>query len=429
MTDDFLQRNGLHPDGVLPADFTAAYIAEMETGLRGESASLLMLPTYLPADIRAREGETAVVVDIGGTNLRVAVLTFKNGRFEMTALDARYVPGLTEELTKDDFFMEIARRMLPFVGETRCVGICFSHAAEILPDLDGRLISFSKEIKVRNAGGVKIARELSGKLNALGARGPKTYTVLNDTTAALLGGAALAHDAPWGALIGFVLGTGMNLSYIEKTGEFRKLSGEYAHETMIVNTETGNFSAMTIGPVDRAFDETTADPESHRLEKMIGGRYLGDLILFALKCAAREGLLSEAASFAISSMDALPTQEVGAVLTGRRGLSCMDGLCPDDGDRYVVMTVTDRLFERAAKLSALAVSSVLAKTNAGLELSRPALIVAEGSTINKQHSMKDRFMTHMNEQAGKAGRYFTVLSPEHATLYGTALASFRSPPE
>ena len=422
MTDEFLFRQGLHPECIRPDVFKASYIADIKAGLDGKESSLLMLPTYLPADIRVRNGETAVSIDIGGTNLKVAVLKFENGRFEILKHNSYLVPGLSEELSKDAFFMEIAQRLLPFADYAGRIGICFSHAAQILPNLDGRLISFSKEIRVTNAEGVKVAGEISEKLALLGVRSKKTYTLLNDSAATLLGGAALSHDAPRDCVIGLVLGTGMNLSYIEKTSEISKLSAGYDADTMIINTETGNFSAMPFGPVDSAFDAGTIDPGSHRLEKMASGKYLGELIHLALKKAGEADLLSNTASICVHEMDVIETPEAGTFLSGC-GEGRLDCLCNGNHDYIITKTIIDRVFERAAKLTALAVLSVIEKTGSGRLPEMPALVVAEGSTINKLYSMKERFLKHMRENAGQL--YYEIISPDNATLIGAALSAFR----
>ncbi len=420
--DEFLRTYGLHPDCVDPSAFTAAYIAEMRAGLRGESSSLLMLPSFLSPDARVREGQ-AVAVDIGGTNLKIAFVRLVNGRAELKGPEISLVPGLSEELSKDAFFTELAKRILPFAGQADRIGICFSHAAELRPDLDGRLISFSKEIRVTGAEGALIARELSDKLTELGVREKKTYALVNDSAAVLMSGAAQPRDYAFGGLIGFVLGTGLNLSYIEQSAEIKKAGPAFKADHMIVNTETGNFSAMPFGVMDAAFDAGTSEPGSHRLEKMTSGRYLGRLILFTLKKAAEEGLLSGPSSTYVDALSELTTPEAGAFLAGRHGESRLDALRGDESGRSVATAVIDRLFERAAVLTALAVSAVMDKTGAGFKASRPARIIAEGSTINRLHTFRDRFESRLSTLAGARGRYFRVFTVEDATLKGAALAA------
>ena len=424
-TDDFLFRYGLHPDSISSEAFIKAFISEMKAGLSGNMSSLMMLPTYLPAAIRPFEGASVVAVDIGGTNLKIASLRFENGQFEILKSVVSPVPGLTEELTADEFFTEVARRILPVIGSAGRIGICFSHAAKLLPNLDGHLISFSKEMKVTHAEGVLIAQTLYNKLISLGMQDKKTYTLLNDSAATLLGGASQLKNFTCDGLIGLVLGTGINLSYIEKQSELKNLEADYSAETMVINTETGNFNALPLGPVDQAFEAGTSDPGSHRLEKMTSGRYLGELVLFVLKKAAEEGLFIGESSLSIMAMPELLTPQAGAILAGRRSESDLDIVCRNENDCAVITTVIDRLFERAAKLSALAVLAVMEKTGAGIKPSNPAVIVTEGSTINKLFSMKARFLRQMQDECAKNKRYFRLIMQDNATLIGTALAAFR----
>ena len=61
----------------------------MKAGLEGKASSLLMIPTVrrLPA-----EGDTAVAVDIGGTNLRIALTQVHCGAIEILEADESPVP-------------------------------------------------------------------------------------------------------------------------------------------------------------------------------------------------------------------------------------------------------------------------------------------------------------------------------------------------
>jgi hexokinase len=91
---------------------------------------------------------------------------------------------------------------------------------------------------------MEITKELSKTLFDRGYREKKRYVLLNDTTAVLLGGAAITAGQVYDSYIGFVLGTGKNLCYIEETAEIKKLGGSYPYDRMIVNTESGYFTGV-----------------------------------------------------------------------------------------------------------------------------------------------------------------------------------------
>lgn len=422
-TDAFLRLCGMHSDCV---DFNVckkAFIDDMKAGLAGEPSSLMMLPAYLSADGSAEDGTTAIAVDIGGTNLRVARIMIREGRPVILNADVSPVPGSRCEITKEAFFAAIADRLIPILGEKERIGICFSHAAEILPNRDGRLIAFSKEIRVTDSAGMEIAKGLSDELARRGCGEGHQFVLINDTAAVLLSGATGTVERTCGGLLGFVLGTGMNISYVEDTAQIGTLRGSYAKSTMVVNTEAGNFSRVPPGDLDMALDNSTVNPSDHLLEKQTGGRYLGQLLLLIFKQAVEAGLFTEETALSFRKLQELPTPETSRFLDKTDGGGLLAELCRTEGDRVVVSTVIDRLYDRAAKLTALAVAAIIEKTDSGVLPERPACVVAEGSTFYKLYSFREKFERYLNDPVWMSvRRYVQVVSVENAALTGTALA-------
>lgn len=414
----------MHPNGVNFNDCKKAFIDEMEAGLSGMHSSLKMIPTYLSADGLSYEGETAIAIDIGGTNLKIALTRFHNGAFQILESSESSVPGLSTEITKDVFFAEIANRLLPMINQSSRIGVCFSHAAEILPNRDGRLISFSKEISVTGSEGMEITRELSRTLFELGYREPKNYVLLNDTAAALLSGAARSQVQSYDGYIGFVLGTGKNLSYIEKTNKIKKLQGSYQKSAMIVNTESGYFDRIQLGAFDEELNNTTSNPRAHMLEKMTSGKYLGQLILISYQRAALDGLLSEGTRANVLVLTDIPLSEISSYLADTHGRNTLSELCKTEEDRVVLFAIADRIIERAAKLSVITVAAVMEKTDTGRRPEKPVCIVAEGSTFHKLFSFKDKFNDYVRTNINETqGRYCHVEKIENATLLGSSFAA------
>jgi hexokinase len=395
-----------------------AFLSEMKKGLDGEPSSLHMIPTYLSASGQLNDGETAVAVDIGGTNLRVALTQMKDGQLKILESAVSPVPGLKAELSKDEFFNQIAEKLLPVIGKSRRVGVCFSHAAEILPNKDGRLVTFSKEIKVRDAAGMEICSGIREKLREFNvpALDEKSFLLLNDTAAALFGGLN-SNFSVQGVDIGLVLGTGLNIGYTEKTARIRKLRVSFPDASMVINTEAGCFDKLPFGSLDAALDAGTINPGDHLLEKRTGGVYLGTLIGAALKSDGISGLLSGACAASFKAMDTVLLADAGAFLSHKNGPLAQ--LCVTENDQEIVHTVIDRLVARGAELLAGAVWGVLDQIGAG-EV-RPAVIAAEGSTFYKLHSFKDRFTQLLKSSLN--GRRFQIVAVDNATLLGTGFAA------
>lgn len=415
---------GMHPDCVDFDGFKSAFFEEMGAGLSGKQSSLKMLPLYLTADGQPYDGDTAIAVDIGGTQLRTAWTRFNDGGFEICDMRVSSVPGACGEVTKEAFFSEIALRLKPIINKSSRIGVCFSHAAEMMPDGDGRLLCFSKEIKVSGSEGMLITKELSQKLTEYGHRETKSFVLLNDSAAVLLSGAAQRASREYDSFIGFVLGTGMNISYIEKTEEIKKPLGDYRKSTIIINTESGDFSRAVMGALDAELNAMTAFPHMQLLEKMTAGRYLGQMILLTLKKAAADGLLSAAAGAAVVLLGDLSLAETNTFLLDIHGRNLLSEICRDENDRRVFAAVINRLYERSAKLSAAAVAAVIEKTGTGRSPDRPVCVVAEGSTFHKLYTFRDKFEHFLQSQyLKKQKRCCRVISVENAAILGASLAA------
>ena len=105
----------------------------MERGLAGGASSLKMIPAYLDAQAPPSDGGPVIAIDMGGTNLRIALIEWKNSR--MHFLDRRQypMPGTQGNLERSEFFEQIAEYLLPIADQSARIGLCFSFPCEILP--------------------------------------------------------------------------------------------------------------------------------------------------------------------------------------------------------------------------------------------------------------------------------------------------------
>ena len=112
-----------------------AFVSEMERGLAGGASSLKMIPAYLDAQAPPSDGGPVIAIDMGGTNLRIALIEWKNSR--MHFLDRRQypMPGTQGNLERSEFFEQIAEYLLPIADQSARIGLCFSFPCEILPTL------------------------------------------------------------------------------------------------------------------------------------------------------------------------------------------------------------------------------------------------------------------------------------------------------
>lgn len=407
--DAFLREMKLHPQCVDVPDTARAFAREMRRGLSGEKSSLMMLKTYLSAPEAGRIQGRAAAVDIGGTNLRAARVEAHSGALEILSQTSGPVPGLGVRITKEAFFDEIARRILPVAEGGKRLGVAFSHSAEILPSGDGRVLSLSKEMRVIGIEGAEVCREICLALRRMGANVPERCVLLNDTTAVALAAAGRAGEDA----VALVLGTGLNICYFDRG------------EGMFVNTEAAGFDVFPRGAADVLLDAGTSTPGEHLLEKAAAGRYIGGLVLAALRLAAREGLLTPRCAEGVLALGGLSAAEVSAYLAGETEGDALRALCAGPEDAQAVAAIVDAVLERAARLVASAATGVLLHTGAGASPERPAVLSCEGSVICRMPTFKERVeKVLVRETAGKLGRHCRAAAAgEDAVICGAALAA------
>jgi len=426
--DRFLRRNKLYGQGIDLRPYGAAFLDEMERGLAGKSSSLPMIPTYIETSRAVPRGERVVALDAGGTNLRVAVVSFDaTGQRVVENLTRHRMPGVDEAMDREAFFRALAGVVLPAIDGRERIGFCFSYPAEITPERDGRLIQFTKEIKARGVDGELIGANLSRALSAAGASRPPRIVVLNDTVATLLAGRNALPDRRFDGFIGVVCGTGLNVAYVEQNARIRKTPGLDPAGSQIVNTESGSFARGIHGPVDDAFDATMATPGKYRHEKTISGAYLGALCLFAARAAARAGAMSAAAEPELARLPGLSTRELNDFLLFPDGdgspLSAACGRLPAS-DAVALYRLCDCLVERAAAMVAVNLGAVLLKSGVGRDPRYPTCIAVDGTTFWQLRTFRLRVESHMRRLlVGVWERAWEITSVEDAPLLGAAIAA------
>lgn len=363
------------------------FISEMEKGLSGEESSLEMIPTYVDISQKEEKEESVIVLDAGGTNFRSCLVTFdSNGKPTINDFQKTEMIGSKKRATKEEFFSFLSDSVERFMDKANKIGFCFSYPTTITPDGDGVPISFSKEIQLDEIIGVKIGENL---LSSLHSRGYDTSRVsvkiVNDTVATLL--ASLSELKDDESPIGFILGTGTNIAYVENNKNIKKLalsSGE-----MIINTESGSFDIPSYD-LDSAFIETTKNKKAYKFEKKISGAYLGPFALFVLKEAIKESVFSPSGTKTIESITTFDTKDISQFLEKNNESYLYNNLNKED--RESVGDIFEGIIRRSALLTALSLCAVALKTG-----KKKVLINADGSTFYFVPGMKENIEKYLDK--------------------------------
>ncbi|MCC7299780.1 MAG: hexokinase [Verrucomicrobia bacterium] len=401
----------------------SGFLSEMEKGLSGAASSLAMIPAYVGIHGKVTAGKPVAIIDAGGTNLRIGIARFNEaGKIELSHFTKQPIPGRDHESSAAEFYQVLVDALEPLKDQFKNIGFCFSYPATILPNLDGRLLHWTKEIKIPGLVGQQIGAGLIQALDARGVSG-KQVVILNDTVAALFAGLAQGKQFNASSYVGFILGTGTNTAYVEINENIGKIDSFLDSGSQVINVESGGFNAFARGPYDLRFDERTENPGSHVFEKTISGVYMGPLALELLKGLADEGALSKSGAIRLSAMTELSTIHIDNLVSGNgldTGVLNSDSF--SDTDREVVKTVFSAVVDRAALLTAVNILAVVVKGGAGQDPERPVCVNIDGSTYYKTFRLAEKVQQHLKALLGKRGLHIRCIQVDDAPVVGAAIA-------
>jgi hexokinase len=264
-------------------DISRDFRLKVLEGLSEDGREIKCIPTFVPVSRSIRDGE-AYVLDLGGSNLRAAMVAFDGGK-------PRFLKGPVKEampwernraITKEEY-LSVQAGLINSLGydARRPLGYCFSYPAEPGIDGDARLIRWTKGVDVRETEGECVGRMLLDYLSRThkGAADEKVR-VINDTVASLLAGLS-GPEA--GGYIGLVAGTGTNMATFVDSAHMPKLRRKTTWQGPIaINLESGNFRPPYLTEWDEEVDQNSENPGEQRHEKAVSGLYLGRILKTAL---------------------------------------------------------------------------------------------------------------------------------------------------
>ena len=264
----------------------ASFRQDLQIGLRDVSqSSMRMLKSYVGLPSGKETGEY-LALDFGGTNIRVFRIRLDgDGKYEILKRVGRplIVPGEYDYICKDataeqmfDFIAELIDEAIDGNHEQKFyLGHTFSFPSTQDNLYNARLIIWTKEFATQGVEG-EIANDLLvAALKRRGVNNVEPVAVLNDTVAVLLSAAYKTPDT----FIGSIYATGHNTCYLEPSIHDPNCFGSGG---MILNLECGNFMKLMPNRFDKEYDEGSEKPGEQRFEKMVSGRYMGELLGMAI---------------------------------------------------------------------------------------------------------------------------------------------------
>jgi len=409
-----------------------AFQSEMDAGLRGETSSLKMLPAYVDNPTGREKGEF-LALDLGGSNYRILRVALKGDGSEPEAtarkfsLTPREADGSAETL-----FGALARSVKMFLAElgggaSRPLGFTFSFPIRQHSIDRGELIVWTKGWSAAGVVGEDVVGLLNRALEREGVGGVRVVSLDNDTTGTQMARAYLDPACD----VGCILGTGTNICYRERVERIRKLLGPYVGASMIVNMESGGFDkALPRNRIDERLDAESENPGSQWEEKMVSGKYLGELVrLIVVERTAQRlmfggrlpDIFAERERFGSEKVCAVkedPTPAAERVLAMLKDLDVSNAT---DLDASALREIAWIVSRRAARIAAVVLAAAAAWIDPGLD--RDHTIAVDGSVYEKHPGFAADMDAAFREILGvRAARVRTALTHDGSGLGAAVIA-------
>jgi len=378
---------------------------KVENGLNNHNTEIQCIPTYIKPKTLGVEGQ-ATVLDLGGTNYRASVVSFKDGETDIYPPDG-WSKDLsvmkTKGYTAKDLFAEQASFLKDLkMPERSPIGYCFSYPAECLPDGDAKLLRWTKGVDIPEMIDQPIGKPLKEFLNTQSDAEFTAVKVINDTVASLFAGLS---DSSYDAYIGLIVGTGTNMATFIHSDNIGKLDVELNWQGLTpINLESGNYRPLHLTAIDDQVDIASGTQNAQRFEKAVSGMYLGKIFttLFPL-----DGFDEKFDAKSLTDLINKPEKQKKKHVQAAR-----------------------RIYKRSAKLVAASLAGLVAVMVAHDPEIKKVCLTAEGSLFwskvksckayNKQVS---KYLKRVLEELGHEDVKVKVNEIHNANLIGSAVAA------
>lgn len=264
---------------------------KVNKGLEKENTEIQCIPTFIEPKTDNINGK-ALVLDLGGTNYRVATVSFVDSKATIHPengwkkdLSVMKTPGFSQ----DALFQEQADPIKEIkIEHKKPIGYCFSYPAESLYNGDAKLLRWTKGVNIPEMLGKPVGQPLMEHLNNMDELKDKftSVKVINDTVASLFAGLT---ETGYDAYIGLIVGTGTNMATFVPADKVSKLGADNPIKGLIpINLESGNFVPPHLTAIDDKVDACSDSKGAQRFEKAISGMYLGEILKAVFPCAEFE---------------------------------------------------------------------------------------------------------------------------------------------
>ncbi|XP_068133147.1 hexokinase-3 [Hyperolius riggenbachi] len=345
----------------------------MEQGLKAKperKSTLKMLPTYVRSTPDGTESGDFMVLDLGGAKFRILKVNLDRTSgvkmdSEVFDIPEEFMTGTGDQLF--DYVADCLGRFLQHRSLSREVfplGFTFSFPCEQTQLDKSILLYWTKGFRCSGVEGKDVVQLLKNAIQRRGEYKVDVIAIVNDTVGTMMSCGYKDHSCE----VGFIVGTGTNVCYMEEMGNVEAVEGDEG--TMCINTEwgaLGDDGALKdlVTEYDLQIDRESRKPGEQRFDKMISGTYLGEIVRHVLIGLTNHGLLfGGVATEQLLTKNAFSTKNLSDIENDHssfektKSILTSLGVHPSEQDCEQVKCVCSAVSVRSARLCAAGLAAV-----------------------------------------------------------------------
>ncbi|XP_013922373.1 PREDICTED: hexokinase-3-like [Thamnophis sirtalis] len=375
---------------------------EMDNGLlktATKKSCLRMLPTFVSYLPDGSERGDFLALDLGGTNFRVLMVQVKSqeeGGVHIVNETYSIPPEITQS-SGLQLFDHIVNCMVDFHSKHRMsehtlpLGFTFSFPCNQVSLDKGILLRWTKGFNATDCVGEDVVNLLRDAVQRQKTIDVDVVALVNDTVGTMMSCAYLDRNCE----VGLIVGTGCNACYME---EMRNVGALESNDgRMCINMECGAFGDdgcldHYITSYDDIVDKESLNASQQRLEKMISGMYLGEIVRYVLlELASREIIFRGHTLQGLQNKGIFPTKLLSDIENDSESRQHVYHILEDLGlpvsaeDAKVVKEVCHTVTSRAAMMCAAAVAAVVEKIRENKRMTKLEVTVGVDGTVYKMN--------------------------------------------
>ena len=295
------------------------------------------------------------------------------------------------------------------------LGHTFSFPSAQTNIYNARLIIWTKEFATKGVEGEVVNDLLKAALARKNLSNVEPTAVINDTVAVLLAAAYKLGNVN----VGSIYATGHNTCYYETY-----TSAGLGKPAMVINMESGGFNKLAINKYDYKLDLESEKPYEQRLEKMVSGRYMGELFAYCLDEAWGIGKVSftsiDISRILADNSDTL--NDVCALLKEKTNLDI------ETEDAVWVKALAETIASRSARIVVATYCGIMwhLYPNGGIP---KQYIAVDGSVFEKMPTIKENMQKAIYEIMEDDADKLELVLENGGSALGAALAAAMEPVE